>query len=240
MNEMNVIFRGGMFGLVNTYGGGVSGLARFAKTVRARDAANPDGPVSDDERIFVDRVLDQAWTRTQSKYGQDSAQWNALAKEAMCRQKMGYMESLDGFPALDHRYDINLPLLTTVDGATILSQRAQSYTQFVPLHNVDESQSILPIGSSDDPSSLYRFSTYGDWAQGRLHPAPLSRGAVGKIAVTQETLGRKPQPVRQRAAQRSRERGRTNNARRTGASSQDAAPRQESRMIPLWSPPFAI
>ena len=28
VNEINVIFRGGVFGLVNTYGGGVSGLAR--------------------------------------------------------------------------------------------------------------------------------------------------------------------------------------------------------------------
>ena len=66
----------------------------------------------------------------------------------------------------------------------------KSYTQFVPLHDPDKSLSILPIGNSDDPASAYRFSTYGDWSRGRLHPAPLSRNAVGHLAVSQETLGR--------------------------------------------------
>ena len=149
----------------------------------------PTSAVTDDERLFVDQVLDQAWTRTESKYGPDSKLWHVLAREAICRQKLGYMESLDGFPSLDPRYDVPLPLLTTVDGATVLSQRAQAYTQFVPLHDPDESLSILPIGNSDDPRSPYRFSTYGDWSRGRLHPAPLSRNAVGHLAVSQETLG---------------------------------------------------
>ncbi len=64
-------------------------------------------------------VLDQAWNRTQSKYGEDPKQWHALAKEALCRHKLGYMESLDGVPSLDHRNDVELPFLTTVDGSTI-------------------------------------------------------------------------------------------------------------------------
>ncbi|MHC4171203.1 MAG: creatininase family protein, partial [Planctomycetota bacterium] len=92
------------------------------------------------------------------------------------------------------------PLLKTIDGATVLSQKAQSYTQFVPLHDVDSALSILPIGSSDNPKSPYRFSTYSDWAQGRLHPAPLSRKAVDKIAVLRSTLGPEPRVRRPRAA----------------------------------------
>ncbi|MHC4116934.1 MAG: penicillin acylase family protein [Planctomycetota bacterium] len=193
VNEMNVIFRGGVFGLVRNYGGGVSGLARFAKTVSGRYAANPDAPVPDDECTFADQVLAQAWTRARNKYGADTSTWNKQARRALCKQKLGYMDGLDGFGSLDERYDVRLPLLKTIDGATVLSQEAQSYTQFVPLHDVDASMSILPMGSSDNPKSPYRFSTYGDWAQGRLHPAPLSRKAVEKIAVLTSTLRPGPQ-----------------------------------------------
>jgi acyl-homoserine lactone acylase PvdQ len=202
VNEMAVVFRGNVSGLVGKYGGGVGGLALFAKSVRARDVADPDSVIPDDERSFVDMVLDQAFRRAQAKYGPDSKRWHENAKEALCRQQLGYMESLDGFPGLDSRYDVRLPLLTTIDGATILSQRAQAYTQFVNLHDPDQSKSILPIGTSDDPRSEFRFSTYGDWSRGRLNPAPLSRKAVGELAVSQQTLGRTDPPVRQRSAGR--------------------------------------
>ncbi|UCF16489.1 MAG: penicillin acylase family protein [Phycisphaerales bacterium] len=199
-NEMNVIFRGGVFGLVRNYGGGVSGLARFAKTVSNRYAANPDAPVPDDERRFVDQVLAQAWTRTLNKYGADTVKWNAKARQALCKQTLGYMDGLDGFGPLDEQNDVSMPLLKTIDGATVLSQKAQAYTQFVPLHDVDASLSILPIGTSDNPKSPYRFSTYGDWARGRLHPAPLSLEAVEKIAVLRSTLGPEPRVRRLRTA----------------------------------------
>ena len=213
VNHMNVIFRSNVSPLVSKYGGGVGGLARFAKTVRARDTANPNNAVPDDERVFVDMVLNQAWKRAQSKYGPDTERWNTLAREALCSQKMGYMESLDGFPSLDERNNVNMPLLKTIDGATVLSQRAQSYTQFVPLHNTDESLSILPIGTSDNPRSAYRFSTYSDWSQGRLHPAPLSRSAVDKLAVSQETPGRKRQLTPQRDTNRKQANNRVRNPR---------------------------
>jgi penicillin amidase len=224
VNEMSVIFRGGVFGLVSQYGGGVSGLARFAKTVRARDAADPNGAVPDDERAFVDQVLDQAWRRTESKYGPDTTQWHAFAREALCHQTLGYMEGLDGFPSLDPQYDVRMPLLTTIDGATVLSQRAQSYTQFVPTHDPDQALTILPIGSSEDPRSVYRFSTFGDWSQGRLHPAPLSRGAVDKLAVSQENLGRQARRERQRVTTRGPARTRQAEARRPARPSRQPLP----------------
>jgi acyl-homoserine lactone acylase PvdQ len=215
MNEVNVIFRGGVFALVNKYGGGVSGLARFAKTVRARDAADPEGAVPEAECEFVDQVLDQAWKRTQAKYGRDPELWQSRAQKSLCRQTLGYMESLDGFPALDPQHNVTLPLLRTIDGSTVLSQKAQAYTQFVPLHNTDEAVTILPFGNSDDPRSAYRFSTYGDWSQGRLHPAPLSRSAVAKLAVSRETLGTSTQSETRRPAERG-QRGEARASRRDG------------------------
>jgi len=205
VNEMNVIFRGGVFGLVNTYGGGVSGLARFAKTVRNRYLQDPTASVPDEERRFVDQVLAQAWTRTRNRYGTDVSTWQTQARQALCQQTLGYMDGLDGFGSLDQQNDIRLPQLQTIDGSTVLSQKAQSYTQFVPLNDVDSALSILPIGSSEDPKSPYRFSTYGDWARGRLHPAPLSRQAVEKITVVRCTPGAETETRRQGdASQRQR------------------------------------
>jgi hypothetical protein len=40
-----------------------------------------------------------------------------------------------------------------------------------------------PIGHSDRPDSRFRQSTMALWGEAKLHPAPLSRAAVEKIAV---------------------------------------------------------
>jgi len=109
------------------------------------------------------------------------------------------MDGLDCFGSLDEQNDVRMPLLKTIDGSTVLSQKAQAYTQFVPLHDVDSALSILPIGSSENPKSPFRFSTHGDWARGRLHPAPLSREAVERIAVRRATLGPEQRVPRSRA-----------------------------------------
>ena len=218
VNQINVIFRGGVFGLVGTYGGGVSGLARFAKTVRNRTLQDPTAPVTEEERRFVDQVMAQAWQRTQNRYGPDVTTWQTKARQALTQQKLGYMDGLDGFGSLDPALDIGLPQLQTIDGSTVLSQKAQAYTQFVPLHDVDTAQSILPIGTSEHPQSPYRFSTYGDWAQGKLHPAPLSRGAVETITVVRTILGAKPENRRPGNT------ARQPNARRGEAQSQASRP----------------
>ena len=96
----------------------------------------------------------------------------------MQQQRLGYYESLDGFPALDAAQALTLPALTRIDGGTIGCQTAQSYTQWVPMHDPDQAQSILPIGQSEWPDSPSRTSTLALWGEGRLHPAPLSRAKV--------------------------------------------------------------
>ena len=108
VNEMNVIFRGNVSGLVSKYGGGVSGLARFAKTVRGTGRCR-----SRRARLRMTNdcswitVLDQAWTRTESKYGPDSKLWHVLAREAICRaENWATWRVSTGFPALDPRYDM--------------------------------------------------------------------------------------------------------------------------------------
>jgi penicillin G amidase len=190
--KMSVIFRGGRFGLVSQFGGGVSGLARFAKHTRKRFVANPQARATDDEAVFADTVLRNAWMQCQRSYGDDPDAWLTRATVMRTTQTMPYMGSLDAYPGLDATMNLSLPRLKTQDGSTILSQRAQAYTQFVPLHDVDASLSILPPGQSEDPASPFRFSTYALWAQAKLHPAPLSRKASEAILASLTDLTETP------------------------------------------------
>ena len=73
------------------------------------------------------------------------------------------------------------PALLRIDGGTIGCQTAQSYTQWVPMHDPDQAQSILPIGQSERPENPTRASTLKLWEASGLHPAPLSRDKVETI-----------------------------------------------------------
>lgn len=170
------------------YGGGESGLARFLKDACERTSANPEALLSDDERQFVDTVLANAWRET----GGTSARGGRSRNRAKSRhgEKLGWFDSLDGFGSLDEHEDLPMAGITCLDGQTIHSQAAQSYTQWVPLHNVDGAKTICPIGHSDRPNSPYRTSTMDLWGQAKLHPAPLSREAVEAIASARLHLSR--------------------------------------------------
>lgn len=170
------------------YGGGESGLAKFLKSVRQRLEADPHAALTEAELDWIDTTLETAWVQTANQFGPLPEAWHTLALEANAQQKLPYMDSLDGFGGLDPRHDLALPSLSCLDGGTIHSQRAQSYTQWVPLHDVDQALSILPIGQSEHPDSPYRLSTYTLWSQGKLHPAPLSRAAVEKWVKEKQTL----------------------------------------------------
>jgi acyl-homoserine lactone acylase PvdQ len=199
--KVSMIFRGGNFGIVSKYGGGVSGLARFAKATSQRFEADPATEVTEDEAIFCSTVLGNAWMQCVRAYGDDPNQWQMKAIKSRTAQRMPYLGSLDGFPGLDPNLDILVPHLRTYDGSTILSLRAQTYTQFVPLHDMDAALSILPPGTSEDPTSPFRFSTHADWGRGKLHPAPLSRVASEAIMVSvQDLTEMPPRPRRQSEA----------------------------------------
>lgn len=176
--ELNTFFRFVVTDLALVYGGGESGLAYFLKTAIARLEGNGQADVSPLEQEFLDRALAGAWQSARQKYGPDPTVWNVRAREAVQRQRLGYYESLDGFPALDAVYALTLPALTRIDGGTIGCQTAQSYTQWVPMHDPDQAQSILPIGQSEWPARPARTSMLALWSNSRLHPAPLSREKV--------------------------------------------------------------
>ena len=163
------------------YGGGESGLARFLKDAAARIQADPKAPFDADEREFVDNGLAGAWRATGGRGGGEPRGRVAASRGAVA--PLGWFDSLDGFGTLAPAQDLRPPDITDLDGQTIHCQSAQSYTQFVPLHDTDAAQTICPIGHSDHSDSRFRQSTMVLWGEAKLHPAPLSRAAVEKIAV---------------------------------------------------------
>ncbi len=187
MNLMPMAFRQN-FAAALTYGGGVSGLCNMLQTLDARIAADPNARLTQEEADYVNLMLRAAWRYGKASYGDDPGQWNERARKALLETKLPYMSTLDGFGSLDEERDVTSPALQCVDGGTILSQRAQSYTQYVRLDDADLSMSLLPVGQSEHPDSPYHLCNYSLWEQGRLHPAPLSRKAVERVEVSRTTL----------------------------------------------------
>lgn len=163
-----------------TYGGGESGLARFLKDARRRIAANPKAWFDDNEFEFIDTILANAWS--EGSPSADRSSRGPTGRNAASRPKLGWFDTLDGFGSLDPAEDLPAAEITCLDGQTIHSQAAQSYTQWVPLHATDLAQTICPIGHSDRPDSRQRTSTMSLWGEAKLHTAPLSRAAVERIA----------------------------------------------------------
>jgi len=168
------------------YGGGESGLARFLKDTASRIKADSGAVFDDEERRYIDTILADAW-QEQNAAGGRSARGRGTANSSR-RDDLGWFDSLDGFGTLDSGQDLSVPAITCLDGQTIHSQLGQSYTQWVPLHDVDSAQTVCPIGHSDRPNSRYRKSTITLWGEAKLHRAPLSRAAVEKITTDRIVL----------------------------------------------------
>ncbi|MCG8374972.1 MAG: penicillin acylase family protein, partial [Chlorobiales bacterium] len=182
VNAMSIMFRAN-FAASTIYGGGGSGLVNMMQTINQRLAEEPHAVLSSYEVEFVDLTLQQAWRNAQSQYGRDPNTWLDQANAKLKRSQLPYFATLDGFGSLDTEKDISMPGLRCIEGGTILSQKAQAYTQYVPLDNPDQAQTILPPGQSEHPDSPSHLCTYKLWENAQLHPAPLSRQAVERLKV---------------------------------------------------------
>jgi len=186
--HISTFFRAAATDLAIVYGGGDSGLTHFLKTVAKRLDGHPKADITPLEQDFIDRSLADAWRTAERTYGPDPDQWNQVAREQVSQRKLGCYESLDGFPSLDPSQDMSCPPLLCVDGATVFSQAAQAYVQWVPLQEVDQARSLLPPGPSERPGDPMRTVNVDAWARGRLNPAPLDRHAVEKLARSSTVL----------------------------------------------------
>lgn len=187
MNLMPMAFRQ-QFEAAVIYGGGISGLCNMLQTINERLKKNPNAMLTEPEAEYVDLILRAAWRYGKSNYGDDPTTWHDRAQAKLLETKLPYFSTLDGFGSLDEEKDLTYPALKCIEGGTILSQRAQSYTQYVPLANADDAMAILPVGQSEHPDSPYRLSGYDLWNRGELRPAPLSREKVEKIKSSLKSL----------------------------------------------------
>ena len=186
--QLNTMFRFVNTPLAFKYGGGESGSSRLVKTWNARLDSDAKAEFSPLEQQYVDEVLAGAVKACFDQYGLNPYAWFDEARAAVTSQRLGAFAGLDGFSAVDSEYDLFMPPLSCTDGATISSQGAEAYVQWVPLHDVDQSRSILPPGQSELPDALTRLVNVKLWTEGKLHPAPLSRPAVERIAESHLTL----------------------------------------------------
>jgi len=186
--RLSTFFRFVVTPLALRYGGGESGLARFLKDAASRMSKDPKARFDEDECRFIDKVLSEAWNAG-STTGRNERNSRAQRTRAGAQlPPLGWFDSLDGFGSLDPAQDVLPPGITCLDGQTIHCQSAQSYTQWVPLHDVDSAQTICPIGHSDRPDGRYRKSAMELWGSAKLHPAPLSREAVERITAERTKL----------------------------------------------------
>lgn len=162
-----------------------SDLGVWFDMIFARLRADKSARLNDAETAFIDTILANAWDKAIRTYGRDPSEWQNAAVEKFRERRLQYYLDLDGFPSLDPAFDLPEPDLYDNERLTLLSQQGQSYSQSVSLHDPDSALTLEPIGPSERPASPYRLSTYQLWAEGKFHPAPLSRDAVQKIA-TQE------------------------------------------------------
>lgn len=187
LNLMPLAFRQNFAAAVK-YGGGLSGLCNMLQTINERIKQDPMAPLGDDEAEYINLILRAAWRYGKSNYGDDPNRWHELAQKKLTETPLPYMSTLDGFGSLDETNDITMPPLRCIEGGTILSQKAQSYTQYVPLKNADNAMALLPPGQSEHPDSPYRLSGYELWSEGKLRPAPLSRKAVEPHVASRKDL----------------------------------------------------
>jgi len=187
MNLMPMAFRQN-FVAATIYGGGLSGLCNMLQTINARIEKDPNAMLNEPEAEYVNLILRAAWRYGKSNYGDDPAKWHVAGKAKLLETKLPYFSTLDGFGSLDQENDLTFPALSCIEGGTIFCQRAQSYTQYVPLDDADESLALLPVGQSEQPESPYRLSGYDLWSRGKLRPAPLSREKVEKFIKSRKSL----------------------------------------------------
>lgn len=150
------------------YGGGQTGLSLFLDDMMAQINADPMFMPSDEAIAYVNTELTNAW---------DSAISDAAYAAGPATPTMQYMVGFD-LQAPVSSIDVTAPTLACADGNTIWSQRGETYTQYVDLSAIDESQTILAPGNHEGPEGELWTSQLDPWAEGTLKPTALTEAAI--------------------------------------------------------------
>ena len=148
--------------LIARFGSGDSGLQAFLRTYRAAIAAAPGAPLEPDVADFVHLSLDRAWLRA-TGLDPDPANWATRYRNEQTFGSLPAYSDLEGYPPLGPPTPVG-PLDVTF-GLTLFAQLGQSHTQWTVLHAPDQvvSQSLLPLGQSELPTSVHFQSQRSLW-----------------------------------------------------------------------------
>ena len=162
--------------LNDMYGGGESGLGMFLDDMLAQIATDPSYLPIPDAVAYVDSVLADA-----SGGMSDAAYANNIAT-----QTLPYLAAPD--VAIDLGASYTTPVMECADGGTVWSQIGETYTQFVDLGAIDDAQSIMPPGNTEDTAAEAATSQAAGWISGEYKTAPLSANAIDLIEDRRYTL----------------------------------------------------
>jgi prepilin-type N-terminal cleavage/methylation domain-containing protein len=186
---METLFRPSTAGnLIATYGGGESGLSAYTKyhlkqNLDAYENFGTSFTLSADDIAFIDNALKKGWDRAVAAHGSNPAGWKAsVASKDPGLVTLPYFDTLfEKFGSLDSSKNVSYGPIPTPTISTIWSQTYQAYTQFIDFADIEGTQALFPMGTSEDPNGPFFNSQSDEWLSGSLRPAPLSEAGVDTI-----------------------------------------------------------
>lgn len=165
--------------LAQTFGGGVTGVANFLKTVEQDYAPW----VNDTDAIdWVTFVLGEGWANR----GTPSNPRHDLLYQAHLTPLCGLPTAKGQTCSVNPAYDFTSgrPLKVTA-GNTVWSQRGNTFSHFIDFSAIGTgAKSMITPGTSDVPGTRFFKNNEGNWITGTLNPAPLDRSAIDVHSIT--------------------------------------------------------
>jgi len=169
-----------------------SGQSRWLRDMKQRlDTDGINAILTQDEILYIDKVLQGAWQKTVVCFGSDPLSWknkylngpaptgSGCGTEIPAQFTANYFQTeFDFFEGLDPQYNKTFTGLLVVEGHTMRSQRGQSYSQWVDFSNINSAETLSPFGNSEHPTSLFFTNQVNLWLNGQLHSAPLTKSQI--------------------------------------------------------------
>lgn len=178
-------------GLQDVYGAGGGGIAHLARDVGERFARDGKTPSNTLVRAYLVNWLRASAAGSGGGRSAASDDWTARMSQAggPARRNAAHTVTIPyqrtiphNLPVVDGTLDVVSPPLACLDQGTIWSQPGNLYSQIVDLADVDHSRSMIAPGNAEDGPS--RVNQVDVWANGKTHPAPLSRTRLESLGLT--------------------------------------------------------
>ena len=181
--RLSTFFRFVVTPLARKYGGGESGLARFLKDASSRMSKDPKARFDEDECGFIDKVLSEAWSAGECR-GKQRARLARASERELARQNppMGWFDSLDGFGSLDPARILRRRASRAWTGRRSIANRRSPTRNGCRCTTWTRRKRSARLATAIGRTAVTAPARWNCGESAKLHPAPLSREAVEKIA----------------------------------------------------------